>query len=248
MANTKEKFTSGEIAAIAQRALEVLDFSTEVPKEYFYAHLGLCITDAVYSINALYDPTTKNVVARYCSSFRLNMIREPITEDYPQPGSQQSIDDFYGTLSEHDPDTLARDLFQNRQRTSTGRSGILKAEAVVRFAQTLLNNGVNYFQDLSTTGNGHIEDEIRRIPGQGSGVCLDYFSMLAGNSNLLKPDRMIKRFLGSVLGFDEKHFSNELAIELLTGVHQQVVSSQNITLRHFDHLVWDYQRKQKTVQ
>lgn len=85
---------SVEHQIIAQKALEVLDFNRQLSKEYFYAHLGLCVVDAVYSINARYT-TTQNVVRRYCEHLGLNMIREPLAEKYPEVGSQQSISNFF---------------------------------------------------------------------------------------------------------------------------------------------------------
>jgi hypothetical protein len=72
------------------------------------------------------------------------------------------------------------EVFRNRQRTSS-RSGILKAEAVYRFAGALVVCGIDTISDAADaermTGASKI---IETIPGQGSGISFTYFCMLAG--------------------------------------------------------------------
>lgn len=55
-------------------------------------------------------------------------------------------------------------------------------------------------------GGGHavadsarFEADVRAIPGQGSGISLQYFWMLAGSDDFIKPDRMVLRFLQAAL-------------------------------------------------
>lgn len=98
---------------------------------------------------------------------------------------------------------MAKQVYQNRQRTST-RNGILKAEAILRFAQITHEYGVEYLQDVEKIlGNAEFEAEITHIPGQRSGISLRYFYMLAGSEDFIKPDRMINRFVCEATG---KHF------------------------------------------
>jgi hypothetical protein len=95
---------------------------------------------------------------------------------------------------------FAAEIFANRQRTSA-RSGILKAEAVHRLAQVLGNHRVNYFQDIPSIADSTLfETTVRAIPGQASGISLQYFWMLAGSDDLVKPDRQIVRFVQRALG------------------------------------------------
>ncbi|MEJ1959689.1 MAG: hypothetical protein WDM70_09960 [Nitrosomonadales bacterium] len=89
---------------------------------------------------------------------------------------------------------MAVDVYRNRQRTSA-RNGILKADAVNRFAAVLRKYNIEYLQDISEAlGNTALERDIRSIPGQTSGISLKYFFMLAGSDDLIKPDRMILAF------------------------------------------------------
>ena len=43
---------------------------------------------------------------------------------------------------------------------------------------------------------------MRAIPGQRSGISLTYFFMLAGSDDLVKPDRMLGRFLRGCLSHE----------------------------------------------
>ncbi len=85
------------------------------------------------------------------------------------------------------PEDAADALFGNRQRTST-RSGILKAEAVRRFALALRDAGIDEFPDLDDDRLAKAEAIARTIPGQRSGISFDYFRMLAGDDSLSIPE------------------------------------------------------------
>jgi hypothetical protein len=138
---------------------------------------------------------------------------------------------------------MARCVYQNRQRTST-RNGILKAEAVLKFAKVLQTFGVEYFQDLSKVINDPAFDSaLCTIPGQGSRISIQYFWMLAGSENFVKPDRMVVRFLEDVLS---RKVSVEEASELLQGASNHLLKDfWNMNPRLLDHEVWKYQRSKK---
>ena len=133
-------------------------------------------------------------------------------------------------------------VYQNRQRTST-RMGILKTEAVLRFSKVLSRFGVEYLQDVQKViGNLGFEAEIKKIPGQRSGISLRYFYMLVGEKNYIKPDRMITRFVEQVTG---KSYSAEEITRLFIGACDLLVKDYpNLTPRMLDNLIWNYQREQ----
>jgi hypothetical protein len=137
-------------------------------------------------------------------------------------------------------DTMTSEYFMNRQRTSTA-SGILKSEAVYRFAAVLRDFGVEHLQDVSTVSkNAAFEKAIRSIPGQRSGISLQYFWMLAGSDEFIKPDRMVIRFLQSAVG---REVGLDEASELLRGASDQLKSKHPaLSPRLLDHAVWLYQR------
>lgn len=161
--------------------------------EYFYQSLPHCVIDAVYSIGVRYEGV-QEVVRRYCEYCGLQRFRQP-RDRMPPTGEQQPLSALIEKISELGTDRFAREVFQNRQRTST-RNGILKSEAVLRFATVLHNHGISLLQDVeSRVTDAALDADLRKIPGQKSGISTSYFFMLAGSENLIKPDRRVLRFL-----------------------------------------------------
>lgn len=159
----------------------------------------------------------------------------------PPPSEQETIAAFCARVEQIGPAAMAVAVFGNRQRTSS-RSGVLKAEAVYRFACALRAHGVGYFQDVpAAASNVDLERDIRSIPGQGSGISLRYFWMLAGSDDFIKPDRMILRFIESAL---ERPVSSGEAQVLLRDAAQQLRTLHpRLTPRLLDHEVWKHQRE-----
>jgi len=211
----------------------------ELSDEYYYRSLPFCIIDAVCSLGARYS-STRNAVIRFCNFQGLQRLR-PKDSPYPDISEQYSAQQFEELLSRFsDYKRIAADLFDNRQRTST-RNGILKAEAVHRFARVLLRHRVNYFQDIPTViQNEQFESDICSIPGQTYGTSLTYFFMLSGEENMVKPDRMVLRFLGRIIGdrVSQKnpHVWLSQALQILNETHPK------LTLRELDHEIWKYEK------
>jgi len=206
--------------------------------EYYYKSLPLCIVDAVYSIGVRYEGV-KNVVDRYCACFDLQRTRT--TKSLFSPvHEQESIAAFCENAERIGPANMAVEVYRNRQRTSA-RNGILKADAVYRFATILRKYDIEYLQDISgAVENIALEKDIRSIPGQTSGISLKYFFMLAGSDDLIKPDRMILAFLGEALG---RLVSVSEAQDFLTAAAKQLrVNYPNLTPRLLDHEIWKFQR------
>ena len=206
------------------------------PSEYSYDNLPLCVIDAVFSIGVNYA-ATRNTVERF-----RNYLQNPESGvDYHITGESFSISEFVKIQKRLGYEWMARVVYKNKQRTSS-RNGILKAEAVTRFSEVLQNYKIEFFKDVRKTENLEpFKLHILAIPGQGSGLSLRYFYMLAGYENLIKPDRMIRRFLQAILGRepneDECQELLEEASELL-GQH-----FPGITPRTLDNMIWSYQRK-----
>jgi len=173
----------------------------------------------------------------------------PKGSPYPDISEQYSVRQFDELLSRNcDYRRIAAELFDNRQRTST-RNGILKAEAIHRFAQVLLRHQVNYFQDIPTViRSEQFESDIRSIPGQTYGTSLTYFFMLSGEENMVKPDRMVLRFLsriiGSQVGQQNPHEWLSQALQILNETYPA------LTLRQLDHEIWKYEQSManKSIQ
>jgi len=231
--------TALEIQNITEHCSQVLDLNNaRLHDEYFYQSLSLCIIDSVYSIRARYE-TVRQVVIRYCNHFNLRRIRENRAH-IPPIESQESIVLFLQKIQEYGIEAFASDIFRNRQRTST-RNGILKSEAVFRFARVLERYHVNYFQNVADVIEDiDFENEIRQIPGQRSGITLKYFFMLSGSDNLIKPDTMILRFLSNILVRPvTSHEAQTCLTEVTDGLR---VLYPHITPRLLDQTIWVYQR------
>lgn len=221
--------------------------NAQLSEEYYYRSLPFCIIDAVYSLAARYS-STRNTVIRFCNAEGLQRLRRQ-GSPYPYLSEQYSVRQFEELLSRYSEyGQMATELFGNSQRTST-RNGILKAEAVHRFARVLLRHNVNYFQDIPTViRSEQLESDICAIPGQTYGTSLKYFFMLAGEENMVKPDRMILRFLWRIIGNQvsqqNAHAWLSQALQILNRTYPM------LTLRKLDHEIWKYEQtmKNKSIQ
>ncbi len=136
---------------------------------------------------------------------------------------------------------MAVEVFRNRQRTSP-RNGILKAEGSYLFAGVLREHGIEYLQDIEKVlDSRELEKAILAIPGQTSGISLQYFFMLSGSDDLIKPDRMILAFLKSVLGSPIR--ATEAQQLLAESAAQLRNTYPHLTPRLLDHEIWKYQRE-----
>jgi len=77
-------------------------------------------------------------------------------------------------------------------------------------------------------------------PGQTSGISISYFFMLAGTEDLIKPDRMIGRFLKRHLGYEP---SPAEAQSLIFGACE-ILRAQypHLTPRLLDYVIWSHER------
>ena len=227
--------TIGAISAYCRAHLDLAQ-AILTDQAYSYYSLPLCVIDAVFSIGVRYS-STEATVRRFCDYFHLQLSR---AAQVPAREEQLSIAEFLRINREYGTERMADEIYRNRQRTST-KGGILKAEAAALFAQALADYGVDHFQDASNIQeNFEFEAAIKEIPGQHSGVSLRYFYMLAGDTNFIKPDRMVKRFLYSATG--EQLSDDECQRVLAETCAMLAKDYPNLTPRSLDNLIWKYQR------
>jgi hypothetical protein len=225
---------------LVERLKPTLNLSTPpVSEEYAYQSLPLCVLDTIFSINAKYE-STRNVVIRYCDHYRLQRVRKD-PDTLPPIEDQESLSAFIEKITALGVEEFAKTILANRQRTST-RNGILKSEAVLRFAQVLQAHKVEYLQDIETIqGKESFEKAIKEIPGQGSGITIRYFYMLAGSDDFVKPDRMILGFLKEQTG---RSCNPDQAQELLSRAANALKPEYPyMTPKLLDNLIWMYQRE-----
>ena len=237
--------TDNEINKIADYFRKNIQTITPLGDGYYYNHISLCIIDAVWSIGVRYK-SVENVVQRYCTKRELVRYRDQNLRNlslYPETKQQESISDFLEYMVQFSFEKLANDIFDNHQRTST-RNGILKAEAVIKFAKVLSKYDVNYFQDIAAKieNNKSFEIDIKNIPGQRSGLSLNYFYMLTGNENKIKADRMIKRFLAKPIGREPDTISISCTQNAFERLLLVLNDNRIRSVRHLDNIIWDYQK------
>lgn len=210
------------------------------PRTRRWGHLPLALIDAVFSINSTYAATSA-AVRRYASWAQLDdvLVTCPYDSTVRRPG-EQTITGFLDSINGLDPSDLAT-IYGNRNRTSTHRTSILKAEAVTAMALVLQTEGIETLPDAARL----LEDEDRlavvdrklnRVRGSGlAGVRTGYLWMNAGSDNGVKPDRHILGWLTDVTGHT---VTPSQARVLLT----DAAAAAGVTPWEADHAVWDARR------
>ena len=205
------------------------------PNLDFYKSLPLCILDAVYSIGVKYSSTAK-VTERYIKHYELDISRDVAGSN------EHTIKDFLKNINDAGgAKEFSEKIVINRQRTSS-RKGILKAEACELVAKVFESHGINTLSDFANYDKkDELDKDILAVHGQSSGVMLKYLKMLCGNNNLIKPDRMVKRF---VAGFSSTITSDEELQELVSRAATEVLKLKypNMRPRLLDYLIWEYQK------
>ncbi len=203
-------------------------------EEFFYASLPLCVIDAVFSISVTYV-STRNTVIRFCEHQDWTRISE---DKALKRIGQHTIGQFLHLFDDCSPEHNAEHLFKNRQRTSS-RSGILKAEAVQKFALALHRAGIDNFCDLTEDRLLNAKTNIQKIPGQKSGISFNYFQMLAGNDDLVKTDRMVQGFIGKALGLKPECITPSLASPVVKSTILLLAQERRIwSARQLDYAIW----------
>ncbi len=186
----------------------------------------------------------RNVVTRYCALAGVQRFR-PYGSPLPPPQEQEPISSFCKRLrSWGSPDAIA-DKLQNRQRTlNPPAPSILKAEAGLRFADCLREQGIEYFQDvagLAPERHAAVGSAIRLIPGQGTGHAWDAVRMVSGDEDKVLPTRMVQRFIRTALGRD---VDLDTATDLVHNAARSLRRSYpQLTPRLLDNEIWKYQRR-----
>ena len=215
--------------------------AADLPREYFYQSLPLCVLDAVFSIGIRYKQV-ENLVNRYCRHFNLRVYRDH-GAPYQSVQEQEPISKFISRVESLGPQAFAQTVLENRTRTSAV-NGILKADAALRFAHVLRRFDVDCFQDVaSVLRDDSFVGAIKAIPGQGSGLSLSYFRMLCGDEDLAKPDRHVLAFLAGHLGYAATPQDAQRLLEEATAKLRQ--RYPDLTLRKLDYAIWNYQRARR---
>lgn len=191
--------------------------------------LALCIVDSIYSTGAHYSSVI-NVVRRY-------------RDDRQERGGDASTDgasELAGNIDAHGgPDSWATAI-GNRRPTSTSPGAPLKADAIHRLANNLVDACADTAESFrSALANGRaveLKSLWRSTPGQRSGITWEYALMLLGVAGV-KADRMVVRYVARALERPTHDVSPVEAAELVRGVAER--NDWNVI--HTDHAIWRFE-------
>lgn len=212
----------------------------DLPEEYRYTCLPLCLLDAIYSISANYT-STSNVVERYCKKYGIKKCHEcgeARVEDHDISGLIRNI-------SEEGVEGFAGNVVRNRQRTSS-TNGILKAQAVFECAQVLQKYGIETISDFRSKFNGEVEEGFKKVTGQNSGVSLDYLKMLCGDEDTFKEDRQILSFLKEHSGQKVDRDGAKPLMDAILSKLKENGRHPGLDMRKLDHVIWSYQKNKRS--
>lgn len=204
------------------------------PRKQRWVSLSLCIVDAVWSIGAHYDNVVVSLVRNLATEFGVEQptvaMSEPIGID-PLPLIR---------LADLSVDELIQST--NWQNTST-RGGIRKADAVLRHIHVFRSHGVTSLADaialFAHEGRfAAVNKDLRAIPGEGAhAVRRDYLWMLIGQDDLIKPDRMVLRWLKKHGFVVDPMGARNLIAALVPAVSTRL--ERNATAWEIDHALWN---------
>lgn len=203
------------------------------PRQSRWRSVAYCVTDAVWSIGARYDTVVAPLVRRVAAAAgdEQPMIEAAKTLTTPDPMPLPQFVERFPTVEE-----LRR--VTNNQRTSS-RGGILKAEAVLRYCEKLINHQIFSLHDASDaladdSVTEKVTAELRRVPGDG--VRAGYFWMLVGSDDRIKPDRQILKWLD----LHGSPATPKQAKALLSGIasHLTDVTGQPVSPWQVDNAIW----------
>jgi hypothetical protein len=172
-------------------AVEMLDPQS---RQRRWKSLSYCVLDAIWSIGASYDTVVAPLVWRVAAARGDSAPLVSVIDDLPPDPLPLPV-----LLAEYPDDASLQEL-TNRQRTSP-RGGIPKTEAALCYARILVSchmPDLKHARQLLHTDTrwARVDAALATVAGDGTdGVRRGYFWMLIGDDDIVKPDRMVLRWL-----------------------------------------------------
>jgi hypothetical protein len=220
----------------AEKFAELVDAVTALdpqPRKQRWVSLSLCIVDAVWSIGAHYDNVVVPLVRNLAKEFGVEKPTAPMSDPTnadPLPLTQLTELSVGGLIQ-----------LTNWQYTST-KGGIRKADAVLRHSHVFRDHEVGDLDDaLGLFGDERrfaaVNEGLRAIPGEGAhAVRRDYLWMLVGQDDLIKPDRMVLRWLKRHGVVVDPFAARDLIAAFVPAVSARL--DRTVTAWEIDHALW----------
>ncbi len=133
---------------------------------------------------------------------------------------------------------LATNIYKNRGRTSP-RGEIHKAEAVQRYCVALHASSIDSFADMAHEDRvAAAWNEIRTIPGHASSIAFDYFRMLAGSEDVIKPDTRLRAFVTEALVAPSMVGARQAREHIMEAYEILRLRMPGLTPRQIDYAIW----------
>ena len=225
---------------VSSRIVDAVEALDPQPRVRRWTSLSYCVLDSVWSLGALYDSVVCPLVFNVAKA---NGDLEPVIS---LPAGLPSDPLPLVALMSRYPTVDSLLEITNMQRTST-RAGITKAEAVLRYADILIEHKVADLRQAEglLAGDegrwGAVNRDLMSVPGEGAwGIRRGYLWMLCGHDDIIKPDRMVLRWLARYNG----HADGKTARVILAEVAQQLSQRQArpVTSWMVDHAIWKAER------
>ncbi|MGX7696006.1 hypothetical protein ACWPN4_14020 [Gordonia polyisoprenivorans] len=203
------------------------------PRPRRWISLSFCVLDAVWSLGARYDAVVVPAIKRFAEKHDISEPTIPASDDLPDDPCPSA------TLAATDVDELI--AVTNKQRTST-RSGILKAEASIRYAQILSAHEVETLSDATSLiadpdKLAAVDADLAKVPGDGHhGIRRGYLWMLVGDDDRIKPDRMVRRWFSDLGVPVDPQLAKDYILAAAPVCSEQL--DRKVTPWEIDHAIW----------
>ena len=136
--------------------------STELPKEFFPAHLSIAIIEAVFRFQPGQEEQSSQIAKRYCRHFGLTHRRRNMFE-LPPVDEQETVAELIGHYDERGVKGMANEVFETSCRVPG--TATCRAESVLHIAKALRHIGVDALQDVQDRPAQELEEALRSVPG-----------------------------------------------------------------------------------
>ena len=137
--------------------------STELPKEFFPAHLSIAIIEAVFRFQPGQEEQSSQIAKRYCRHFGLTHRRRNMFE-LPPVDEQETVANLIGHYDERGVTGMANEVFETSCRLPG--TATCRAESVLHIAKALRHIGVDALQD--------VQDRPRRSSRRRFAACREW--------------------------------------------------------------------------
>ena len=208
----------------------------------YYSSLPLCALDAIFSIRLDYYKQVVPVVEKMCETLDIPMLAANPSE-MPTVKEQLTVSAFIQKLIDKDLWDVDKMTSITHAYKTAGAGQILKTDAFIQFLNILVRHKIDTFQDLNSVENQYnLGMELRAIKGQKESV--SYFFMLAGDKYDVKVDTHLTRYAQRATG--EANLTYQQIKDLYKNAAKAFsTETEEMTPRHFDHIVWNWQRNPK---